>query len=123
MTRQTDTTQTQPAGVDDVRTVVKDKYGAFARSVEDASGCRPGACCGGTADPITSNLYSDADTATAPPGAGTTNHGRSSSRIASIRSGVSASTDSRCRRSADSASARESRARTAPCRTYRPRSR
>jgi len=41
----------------DVRTAVRDKYGAIAKSVTGAGCCAPGgACCG--ADPITSNLYS-----------------------------------------------------------------
>ena len=42
-----------------VATAVREKYGAIARSVGKASCCGPSACCGG--DPITSELYSDAD--------------------------------------------------------------
>ena len=37
---------------------VREKYGTIARSGGKTSCCGPGACCGG--DPITSNLYSDA---------------------------------------------------------------
>ncbi|MDE3155151.1 MAG: arsenite methyltransferase [Acidobacteriota bacterium] len=47
-----------------IQDAVKEKYGAFARTVgttEAACGCGPSsACCGG--DPITANLYEDAQT-------------------------------------------------------------
>ena len=46
-----------------VETAVREKYGAIARSVGKKEGsCGPGACCGGSADPITSDLYSDRQT-------------------------------------------------------------
>lgn len=50
-----------------VQTAVQEKYGAIATSV-GKTGCGPsssssgGACCGGSSDPITSGLYSDAET-------------------------------------------------------------
>ena len=52
----------------DIQQAVKDKYGAFATSVKESSKnsgcCGPTACgCGG---PITSNLYSDAETSGLP---------------------------------------------------------
>lgn len=52
---------------------VKDKYGAIARKVstgdtEAASCCGP-ACCGGDKDPISANLYSDAEAAEVPTNA------------------------------------------------------
>ena len=46
---------------DTVKAAVRDKYGAIATSVgKTAAG--PGACCGGSADPICTDLYSDAQT-------------------------------------------------------------
>ncbi len=50
----------------DIQQAVRDKYGAFAASIKDAStnpGCCAAAACG---DPITSNLYSDAETSGLP---------------------------------------------------------
>src|ERR1700736_3831323 len=44
-----------------VEAAVREKYGAIAKAVGKAGGCcGPGAC--GCGDPITSNLYSDAET-------------------------------------------------------------
>jgi arsenite methyltransferase len=52
----------------DIEQAVRDKYGAFATSVQQSSKgsgcCGPTACGGG--DPITSNLYSDAETSGLP---------------------------------------------------------
>jgi SAM-dependent methyltransferase len=52
----------------DIQQAVRDKYGAIAASVQRASTAT--ACCGPTAcgcgDPITSNLYSDAETGALP---------------------------------------------------------
>ena len=50
----------------DIQQAVRDKYGAIAASVKTSgrSGCCGTACGGG--DPITSNLYSDAETAGLP---------------------------------------------------------
>jgi len=54
----------------DIREIVKDKYGkaAFKISAGDSSCCSPSSCCAGgqSADPITSNLYTDSETATLP---------------------------------------------------------
>ena len=47
-----------------VETAIREKYGAIATSVGKTSCCAPGACCGG--DPITSNLYSDAEVRNLP---------------------------------------------------------
>ena len=44
-----------------IHTAVREKYGAIARSVGATGCCGPSACCGG-GDPITSNLYSEAET-------------------------------------------------------------
>jgi SAM-dependent methyltransferase len=48
----------------DIQQAVREKYGAIASSVANASA--PGGCCGptacGCADPISTNLYSDAET-------------------------------------------------------------
>ena len=55
--------------MDDIQQAVKDKYGAIAGSVArgEAGGCcGPAACGRGGGDPITSNLYSDTDTAALP---------------------------------------------------------
>jgi SAM-dependent methyltransferase len=52
---------------DTVRAAVREKYGAIAQSIKTAgktSCCGPIACCGG--DPITSDLYSDAERKTLP---------------------------------------------------------
>ncbi len=49
----------------DIRQAVKEKYGAIATAVRESSATAQTGCCGPTAcgcgDPITSNLYSDAD--------------------------------------------------------------
>ena len=55
----------------DIKQVVKDKYGKAALKVVaagDASCCSSSACCGGdaAADPITSNLYSSDETSALP---------------------------------------------------------
>jgi SAM-dependent methyltransferase len=47
-----------------VHDAVREKYGAIARAVGKTGCCGPTACGGG--DPITSNLYSDADTRDLP---------------------------------------------------------
>jgi arsenite methyltransferase len=48
-----------------VQTAVREKYGEIAKSVGTSSCCGPAACCGG--DPITSDLYSDAEKQDLPP--------------------------------------------------------
>jgi len=48
-----------------IRTAVQERYGAIAKSVARTS-CGPGACCGGSNDPITSDLYSNAETSALP---------------------------------------------------------
>ena len=58
----------------DIKQIVKDKYGKAALKVvagDEASCCSTSACCGtdATADPITSNLYSDTETAALPAAA------------------------------------------------------
>jgi SAM-dependent methyltransferase len=55
----------------DIKQIVKDKYGKAALKVvagSDASCCSTSSCCGGDAavDPITSNLYSEGETAALP---------------------------------------------------------
>ena len=44
-----------------IQTAVQEKYGAIARSVGATGCCGPSACCGG-GDPITTDLYSEAET-------------------------------------------------------------
>jgi SAM-dependent methyltransferase len=61
------TPTTRPESGEDLRAVVREKYGAHAESVRTgATGC----CCGGgdcgTTDPITSNLYGDAEAGEVP---------------------------------------------------------
>jgi SAM-dependent methyltransferase len=51
----------------EVRDAVREKYAEIARSVGKAGCCGPGSC--GCGDPITSNLYSDAETSGLPPDA------------------------------------------------------
>jgi len=58
----------------DIKQVVKDKYGKAALKVvagDEASCCSTSACCGtdAAADPITSNLYSEGETASLPAAA------------------------------------------------------
>jgi SAM-dependent methyltransferase len=59
----------------DIKQIVKDKYGRAALMVvagSEASCCSTSACCGSdaeAADPITSNLYSESETAALPPAA------------------------------------------------------
>ena len=48
-----------------IQTAVQDKYGAIAKSVGATGGCGPSSCCGG-GDPITVDLYSDAETRDLP---------------------------------------------------------
>jgi SAM-dependent methyltransferase len=53
-----------------MRQAVRDKYGAIAASVKESSAAQTVGCCGpaacGCGDPITSNLYSDAETSGLP---------------------------------------------------------
>jgi arsenite methyltransferase len=54
---------------DDVKATVRERYGQAAREVAEGaqSSCCSTACCGGSVgDPITSNLYTDAECATLP---------------------------------------------------------
>jgi SAM-dependent methyltransferase len=53
--------------VTNVQDAVREKYGEIARSVGQGGCCGPGSC--GCDDPITSNLYSDAETANLPAAA------------------------------------------------------
>jgi SAM-dependent methyltransferase len=52
----------------DMKAAVREKYGEAARRVTTGAGasCCSSTCCGADEDPITSNLYSDADTAGLP---------------------------------------------------------
>ena len=56
-----------------VQDAVREKYGEIARSVGKDGCCGPSSC--GCGDPITSNLYSDAETANLPPEAVTASLG------------------------------------------------
>ena len=54
---------------EDLKATVRERYGLAARQVREGakSSCCSTTCCGGTTeDPITSNLYSAAETATLP---------------------------------------------------------
>ena len=53
--------------ITNVQDAVREKYGEIARSVGQGGCCGTGSC--GCGDPITSNLYSDAETANLPPDA------------------------------------------------------
>jgi arsenite methyltransferase len=57
----------------DIQQAVRDKYGAIATSVKETSAAAKAGCCApascGCGDPITSNLYSDAETRDLPPDA------------------------------------------------------
>src|SRR5882724_7144002 len=48
----------------EVQNTVREKYGAIASAVRTSGSCGEGACCG---DPITSNLYTAAETQDLPP--------------------------------------------------------
>ncbi len=56
---------------DRVRDTVKEKYGAAARQVLEGKDpeCCSSSCCGGSADPISGNLYGNAETALVPEAA------------------------------------------------------
>ena len=63
----------------DIQKTVREKYGAIATSVRESSAAAQVGCCGpsacGCADPITSNLYSDAETRALPADAVTASLG------------------------------------------------
>jgi arsenite methyltransferase len=65
-------TNLDPGGfvsTEDLKTTVRERYGRAAREVVGGAGtsCCSSSCCGGTAgDPITSHLYSEAETGTLP---------------------------------------------------------
>jgi len=54
-----------------IRDTVREKYGEAAKRVLEGkqAECCASSCCGGSADPISSNLYSDAEAAVVPEGA------------------------------------------------------
>lgn len=54
-----------------VRETVKEKYGEIARGVSEGkeAGCCSSSCCGGSKDPISSDLYSSSETMLLPEGA------------------------------------------------------
>jgi arsenite methyltransferase len=56
---------------EDVKATVRQRYGQAALRVATGSStsCGTGSCCGGGDDPITSNLYTQAETACLPPDA------------------------------------------------------
>jgi arsenite methyltransferase len=58
-------------GDEDVKATVRRRYGQAALRVAAGSStsCGTGSCCGATNDPITSNLYTQAETACLPPDA------------------------------------------------------
>jgi SAM-dependent methyltransferase len=61
----------------DVRVIVKEKYGEIAKAVregKDGECCGPG-CCGGSKDPISSDLYTSAETTLLPEAAVTASLG------------------------------------------------
>src|SRR5260221_14675913 len=64
----------QETHMSDIQQAVKEKYGAIAASVASQSTSKPASigCCG---DPITSNLYSDAETGGLPAAAVTASLG------------------------------------------------
>jgi arsenite methyltransferase len=53
---------------EDVKATVRERYGQAARQVAEGArtSCCSTTCCGGADDPITSNLYTEAETATLP---------------------------------------------------------
>jgi len=57
----------------DIQQAVREKYGAIATSIKESPAAATTGCCGpsapGCGDPITSNLYSDAETSGLPPDA------------------------------------------------------
>ena len=59
-----------PTTTDNIRQIVKEKYGQAAlRATAGGSSCcgsAPSSCCGSSADPITSNLYSESESGLVP---------------------------------------------------------
>src|SRR5437763_14840 len=59
-----------PTTTDNIRQIVKEKYGQAAlRATSGGSSCcgsAPSSCCGSSADPITSNLYSESESGLVP---------------------------------------------------------
>ena len=53
--------------MNDILKAVADRYGAIARAAGATGCCARGGCCTGTAHPITSHLYSTAETGDLPP--------------------------------------------------------
>ncbi len=53
----------------DVKDLVRDKYAQLAIRVAEGASCCAASCCGGSADPITSGLYDEAQIAGLPPDA------------------------------------------------------
>ena len=54
-----------------IRDTVREKYGEAAKRVREGkqAECCASSCCGGSADPISANLYSDAEASVVPEGA------------------------------------------------------
>jgi SAM-dependent methyltransferase len=58
----------EPMSAEDVKETVRERYGQAALRVTsgEKTGCCTSSCCGGSEDPISSNLYTEAETATLP---------------------------------------------------------
>jgi arsenite methyltransferase len=50
----------------DISGAVQERYGAIAKSIGAGASCGTGACCGGSGDPISSNLYDESETSGLP---------------------------------------------------------
>ena len=55
----------------DIKDTVREKYGEAAKRVLEGKNadCCSSSCCGGSADPVSSNIYSDTETSVVPEGA------------------------------------------------------
>ncbi len=58
-------------GTEETRTTVRERYGQAALRVStgEKTSCCASSCCGGSEDPISSNLYTETETASLPAGA------------------------------------------------------
>src|SRR6476620_10753933 len=86
--KSTNLVRRQAMGTQDLKATVRARYGQSAREVAEGAkpSCCSSTCCGGTdEDPITSDLYTDAETASLPAWAVLASLGCGNPTAASVR--------------------------------------